>query len=199
LVWTAVFLFLAGGCTAKEQQIAAVTTSPSAATAPAEGVATLPPLQSNSERNMVQLFRFLIEMDRVPKTSLSQQQAKVMLPLVRQTAKQGTMGEEEQQTILSVLGAEQKAIYAQWLKFGDGPPNKEPFPDGLPEDGLLRKKEECLGQEAAAGSAPAAGHGGEHPVDRQDYGPRQEDKDWIYEEKNVEQQLLELLESKAGI
>lgn len=185
--WIAVVIILSGGCSARDGN--AVVAAPSASRSAAAGTETLPEpagaLQSNSEMEMVRLFHFLIFMDAAPAAALTRQQAEAMLPLVKKSVEKGTLGEDDKLAILALFRPEQQTMYADWSE------RKRSF-SGYTDPAKGGHEEAADPENTHAANR----NGKNHPAAR-DGDDRTGPGDWTAGEKNVEQQLIDLLESKT--
>jgi hypothetical protein len=199
-LWAAVILFLIGGCAQQTQNSAAATTS--AITAPSgslEDIASPKPIQSSSEADMVRFFHFLLEMDSGSKTTLSQKQAEAVLPVVRRNVEKGTMEEADRLAILNVFRAEQKSFYSRWVeqeRKSESREGQEGFsPHGLTEAERQQWRDDWLSRDDGF-PGPRPGYEPDSGASRPEH-PEPGPEDWAAGEKNVEQQLIELLERKT--
>ncbi|MCD1257329.1 hypothetical protein B5M42_000580 [Paenibacillus athensensis] len=166
---------LLGGCGAAGVAHHAASADSVPADAPAE-------VQSSSERQLVMLFQALLKLDRQPGLAIGKEQAEALLPLIRQTEEAGGVGDAEQGRVVALLSPKQRAYCDQLLqgmqarmsgdhaRFAAGPSPQER--DKLIED--FKNRKQTSGQASADGARPPVGMG-----------------------KSVEQQLIELLESKV--
>lgn len=199
-LWVAVILFLTSGCADNIETGVSATASASEAPSGEDGASPTPrPLLSHAEADMVQFFHFLLRMDEAPETVISQKQAEAMLPVVRKNVEQGTMEETDKQAIVTLLREEQQASYDCWLKqFAN---RDRPQPQGSPEGmedpmhewredwpkRIVPPEEEQRLSEDQEWKPATSGESWERPGFSDD---------WAAGEKNVEQQLIELLEGK---
>jgi hypothetical protein len=134
-------------------------------------------LQNQKERQMVLLFRGILTLDLNPETVILSSQAAGMLPLVKKGVEEGRLNESDLRVIIGMLTPGQKAVY---YRFPAAPVKVEP-------SGQKRAETE--------GAAPEDHYKkpqGQARLNGGDEGP----EDWAGVEKNVEQQLIELLESR---
>lgn len=139
-----------------------------------------PELQSQKERQMVLLFRAILLLDRNPETAILPAQAAQMLPIVKQSVEEGQLGAADLHAVEEQLTPAQKAVTAIFLT-----PPARGGPDG---DGKRREGEANPAYEETRRPPPPP----EHP------GAGSKPEEWMGSEKNVERQLIELLESKAN-
>lgn len=137
-------------------------------------------LQSRQEAEMVRIFRFLIRLDEIRETSLSRVQAEAMLPIVTRSVQEGILGDQEKAALIKLFRAEQWAAYNRFMTSGKPPPEDSLGPEEA-EDEKRRRMEEWMKE--ADGE-----RGNRHPPAG----------DWGAGEKNVEQQLMELLQVKLA-
>lgn len=199
-------LLVAAGCLSRlESRTAAPSISPSVSPAGTQAPsATLEPIQSLPEADMVQFFHFLLEMDDKPKTTLTKMQAEAVLPLVRQNVEKGTMNQEDKTAILHTFGEEQMAFYTVWINRGDDPGRGKP-PDNHRDGGLTNEEWQRWKQDwmhrtdQAHPEHPRTDSSGQ-PVVTISPGPDGTGPGaWASGEKNVEQLLLERLEQKIQL
>ncbi|WJH34116.1 hypothetical protein N6H14_29940 [Paenibacillus sp. CC-CFT747] len=69
------------------------------------------PFQSSRERQLVILFRSLLEMDGVPELHFSAQEAEALLPAVSQAVEKGALGPQDLTRVLDRLTPGQRAYY----------------------------------------------------------------------------------------
>jgi len=178
LAASAALTLLLGGCGAAH---VAQDATPAAAL-PAAATAAATEVQSNSERQLVVLFRALLQLDRQPGLAIGKEQAEALLPIIRQTEEAGSVGEADKQRVVALLSPQQLAYYdklAQSMKArmsGDGARHAASLSpqerDKLIEE--FKNRKETSGEAPADAARPPIGMG-----------------------KSVEQQLIELLESKV--
>jgi hypothetical protein len=70
-----------------------------------------PDVQNRKERQLVLLFQALLQMDRKEGLSISKEQAAALLPLIRNSRDQGNLTTEQQQQALALLNVDQQAFY----------------------------------------------------------------------------------------
>lgn len=70
-------------------------------------------LQSGNERNMVVLFRILLEMNRFENDSVTRMQAEQMLPWVKNGISKGGLTDEEYERIVGLFNDRQKSRFKQ--------------------------------------------------------------------------------------
>lgn len=201
LAGAAVLLFWGlGGCA--KASFPAPSTLPAAST-PAHtsgDTGGMKPLLSSSEREMVHFFYFLLELDQGIRTGITLQQAEAMLPVIKRNVEDGAMKEGDRQTILATLYQEQQTFYVQWLERRARPVKSLP-PEEKAADMTDEEKEQWrqewikrTGRDVEEGEVSFP-QGEVKPGSSA--GPyAMEDRD--YTEKNVEQQLVELLVKKTG-
>lgn len=206
LFWAACGLLVVGGCFSQlESRTAAPSASPSVnPTGTLAPSATLEPIQSLPEADMVQFFHFLLEMDDKPKTTLTKMQAEAVLPLVRQNVEKGTMEEDDKKAILRTFGEEQMAFYNVWINRGDDPGRGKP-PDnrrdgGLTDEEWQRWKQDWMHRtDQSHPEHPGTDASGPPGVTISPGPDGNGPGAWAAGEKNVEQLLLERLEQKIQL
>lgn len=70
-------------------------------------------LQNAEERRLVQIFQFLLQMDKKEGLAITAQQAEQLLPLVRTCSNQGEMLVNDQNRVLELLNPAQKMWYQE--------------------------------------------------------------------------------------
>jgi hypothetical protein len=194
-----VLCVLSSGCGPARQQAVSVTAAPvPSADSSADAPRSADLLQSSSEADMVRIFHFLIQLDAVRETSLNKNQAEAMLPIVRKSVKEGTLSEEEKRILVKQLRPEQAAVYTRWSerKEPTTPAHGKPGGESSGNEGdnrhmLEEWMEHALPEHSGSADENHTGpQGPDNPKDR----PLKDD--WTAGEKNVEQQLIDLLESK---
>jgi hypothetical protein len=70
-----------------------------------------PVVQNHKERQLVLLFQALLQMDRKEGLSISNEQAAALLPLIRNSRDQGNLTTDQQKQALELLNTEQQAFY----------------------------------------------------------------------------------------
>ncbi|WP_438445729.1 hypothetical protein [Gorillibacterium sp. sgz5001074] len=192
----AVTVAVIGGCSLAEPSASANAVSP--APAAPSGVEPQPDsdsIQMKKEADMVRIFRFLIRLDEAPDTKLTKKQAEAMLPIVSKSVSEGILEEQEKVVLTKLFRPEQLAAYVRYSeKDGASVPPKWPQPDG--RDGAGEEKHRRMEEwvKRAVQETPESEAAGIH-MGWQASG-RNPDEDWTAGEKSVEQELIELLESK---
>jgi hypothetical protein len=88
------------------QQAVAVSSQESAAIETSQ-----PVVQNRKERQLVLLFQALLQMDRKEGLSISKEQAAALLPLIRNSRDQGNLTADQQKQALELLNVDQQAFY----------------------------------------------------------------------------------------
>lgn len=162
------------------------------------GASSAEPLQSTSERQLVIVFISLLEMDKRVELQISRQQAERILPVVNATIAHGELSQADRKLLLAALDARQQSYYedvsarmkrrAAAMSRSPGPPPGPPLTEeqraAIARELEERRSQEVHGNGDGAGQEPRPTRFGEPP-------PWDLDRD-----KNVEQQLVELLRSK---
>ncbi|MFD0699008.1 hypothetical protein ACFQZT_33585 [Paenibacillus sp. GCM10027628] len=146
-------------------------------------------VQNSKERQLVMLFSGLLRMDRQAGLSLTKKQAEAILPFVRKSKDEGSLNEPEPKQVMDVLSADQrKFLMDQSKQIKDRNKQRNIHPEDMTSEEREKKIEAFKERrstdhpEAAASNVPA--DGGSPVSDGKALG------------KSIEQQLIELLESK---
>ncbi|WP_248925542.1 hypothetical protein [Paenibacillus hamazuiensis] len=155
--------------------------------------AVLPPaeeeVQNLSEKQLVLLFQILMQMDKREGLAISKSQATVLLPIIRKNSSEGILTNADQKKIVDILTPDQKQFYDDYqerVKKKMQSAKKEKINlDELSEserEKLIKEfKERRKGEDGQPLHPPPSHKAGDEPPSG----------------KNVEQQLIELLEAKA--
>lgn len=185
----------------------AVTDRQAAAAEPADATAIA--VQSVKERELVLLFGALVQMDRQTGLRINKSQAIGMLPLVRKAVADGELGAAEAANLQHLLTQEQLRFYndlsdrlaARWKELA-GEDAIEP--DSLSDEERQHMLEEIIRRNVrrgtgppSAAASPSAGSPEGAPDESKGEGGMPPPFAGIRTETNIEQQLLELLESRA--
>ena len=142
-------------------------------------------IQSRKERRLVELFRTLQLMDKKPELQLVKYQAELILPLIRQFVDRGEMSDDDQKQIFDLLSPEQHAFINDTNDRLKRKPDNGGY-GGKPFD----RPKEMTDAERKAMLNEFRKRKGESPIGKQ---PREDN--WL-SEKSIEQQMIDLLESK---
>ncbi|MEW9698878.1 hypothetical protein [Paenibacillus sp. SI8] len=148
-------------------------------------------VQNGKERTLVMMFHALIKMDRQSGLTITNQQAKAMLPLVRKSMEEGSLNESTNMQVMNVLTAEQKSFLDEQSKQAktqaarrDGHPANEISPEEREKRIAEFTRRRNLDQPQETGKTDGGSRDSLPPSDSKSGG------------KSVEKQLIELLESK---
>ncbi|UUZ94569.1 hypothetical protein LJK87_08510 [Paenibacillus sp. P25] len=151
-------------------------------------------MQSSSERQLVFLFKALIQMDKKEGLALTRAQAESLLPIVRKNTTEGELPQTDVARILEKLTTEQKRYYEDFQDKA----SKLKKPDGVEkraDSGLSKEEREkmiaAFRNERRHEAEADPQHIEPRPGDPPDGGPFLPGGG-----KSVEQSLIELLESK---
>ncbi|NHN30789.1 hypothetical protein [Paenibacillus agricola] len=159
-------------------------------------------IQNNLEKQMVILFQGLLQMDRRENLGLSTKQAMEMLPLVEINTGIGELKQADQQLIMHLLTAEQKEFFDDFqerlrakeqamMEF------KKKASLSIEEREAMIHEFESRRREKDAERLAASGEGNPpSPTDMSLGPPPPPPGGGFGNPKNVEQQLIELLEAK---
>jgi hypothetical protein len=205
IAWLAAAIILFTGCTATEAgNAAAAPGSDGGGTSPSVVMQAGEELQSNKEKEMVKLFRLLLELEEKPELAIGKQQAEAMLPIIREIVTEGTLLSADEQAIVALLRDEQKALYQDKQKWRERADQREYEAGKETEKDKEMETEEMKKEGADKESLTEDPYiireenvpkppDNMKPMDRDQPGP----EDWAAGEKSLEQKLIELLESKA--
>ena len=167
------------------------TSPPSGERAPhlAESAESSGDVQNSKERQLVMLFSGLLRMDRQAGLTITKKQAEAILPFVRKSKDEGSLNEPEPKQVMDVLSADQrKFLMEQSQQIKDRNKQRNIHPEDMTSEEREKKIEAFKERRstdhpgAAASTVPA--DGGSPVSDGKALG------------KSIEQQLIELLESK---
>jgi hypothetical protein len=150
--------------------------------------ASQPVVQNRKERQLVLLFQALLQMDRKEGLSISKEQAAALLPLIRISRDQGNLTADQQKQALEFLNIDQQAFYNDLaIKMNDS------MNGGASRNfhHLTQEERDKLIEQFKASRdqpPPNTGSSGEGE------GPSGQGLG-----KSMEQQLIDLLESKAKL
>lgn len=154
-------------------------------------------IQNKKEKQMVLLFRTLIQMEQTSDLSITSVQAETMLPLVRKMVSEGSVSSADHDQVVQLLTNQQHAFFADAVDRLDRFPNNQQQgagPQNLTDEERSRLAEELEANQTITEwreESDSAGHSGATAGDTQNGS-------WLPNEKNIEQQLIELLEKKAS-
>ncbi|TVY01009.1 hypothetical protein [Paenibacillus cremeus] len=182
-------LLLVSGCGVSEQWTSTEQQPSVAKAAPAEH-----DVLSLNERQMVLLFKALIQIDRKEGLAFTRSQAEALLPIIRKNSTNGELTQTDQSNILAMLNSGQKRFYDEMqerlrtrMENAGVDPSSKSFSsedrDRMIKEFERERKE--LGKQASPPRSPT-GDG-----DLTDKSTMQGGG------KNVEQQLIELLEARV--
>ncbi|MDB5054966.1 MAG: hypothetical protein JWM44_3016 [Bacilli bacterium] len=130
-------------------------------------------IQNKQERELVLMFRSLLQMDKKSELHFSKAQAENLLPLIRQSTSDGEMSDENLKMIIDLLTKEQKLFYDDLnMRFQKFSGNLSP--SGGKKTELTDEQRQKIMQDRPP---PAKAFDGS--------------------DKSIEQQLIDLLESKT--
>jgi hypothetical protein len=150
-----------------------------------------PVVQNRKERQLVLLFQALLQMDRKESLSISKEQAAALLPLIRSSRDQGDLTTDQQKQALELLNVDQQAFYNDLaIKMkdrmnGGASRNFDHLTQGE-RDKLIEQFKESQNRQPP-GSGNMASRSDDEGLPGQELG------------KSMEQQLIDLLESKAKL
>jgi hypothetical protein len=75
-----------------------------------------PDFQNRMERQLVGLFQAIVQMDGKEGLTISSEQARKLLPIVRKSKDEGRISEQEQEQVLELLTQAQKTFYEQFTQ-----------------------------------------------------------------------------------
>ncbi|SEB60309.1 hypothetical protein [Paenibacillus sp. GP183] len=147
-----------------------------------------PVVQNRKEREMVLLFQALLQMDRKEGLSISNEQAAALLPLIRNSRDQGNLTADQQKQALEFLNVDQQAFYNDLaIKMKDsmnrGAGKNFDHLTQEERDKLIEQFKNRRNHPPPAASSRGEGEG----PSGQGFG------------KSMEQQLVDLLESKVKL
>jgi hypothetical protein len=166
--------------------------APQAVIASAALEGSQPVVQNRKERQLVLLFQALLQMDRKDGLSISKEQAAALLPLIRSSRDQGDLTADQQKQALELLSSAQQAFYnelaAKMKNRMNGGGAGRDFNHLTQEerDKLIEQFQQRRDRQPA-GSESAGNRGEGDGLPGQGFG------------KSMEQQLMDLLESKAKL
>jgi hypothetical protein len=148
-------------------------------------------VQNRKERQLVLLIQALLQMDRKEGLSISKEQAAGLLPLIRKSQDKGQLTAEEQKQTLNLLSAAQKTFYddlAIKMKDRMNRGNRRNNEHVSPE-----QRDKLIEQFKSRQNHPPA-----DPVNHTNRGDDTEPPSGKDFGKSMEQQLIDLLESRAN-
>jgi hypothetical protein len=193
VIAAAIAAVLLGGCSQLRTALdsSAVTASPpTEMVQAAKDVNPSVDVQNQTEKQLVMIFHGLLRMDRQTGLAITKKQAGAMLPYVRKSIDEGSLNESDQKQVMNVLTAEQKSFLEEQFKQikthtqqGTGLSSDELSAEEREKKIDEFKKRRIAEHQETEGNSAQAGGGSSAP-DGKSTG------------KSVEQQLIELLESK---
>jgi hypothetical protein len=147
-----------------------------------------PVVQNRKERQLVLLFQALLQMDRKQGLSISKEQAAALLPLIRKSRDQGNLTTDQQKQALELLNVDQQAFYNDLaIKMNDS------------MNGGASRNFHHLTQEERDKLIEQFKANRNHPPPSTDSRGEGEGSSGQGLGKSMEQQLIDLLESKAKL
>ncbi|MBO9610311.1 MAG: hypothetical protein J7639_30405 [Paenibacillaceae bacterium] len=183
----------------------AITDRQAAAAEPTDAAAVA--VQSVKERELVLLFGALVQMDRQANLRINPSQAIGMLPLVKKAVADGELGAAEAANLQHLLTQEQLRYYndlsdrlaARWKELAG---ENAIEPDSLSDEERQHMLDEIIRRNVRRGTGPppaqsASPNEAATPDEGRSDSGMPPPFAGIRTETNIEQQLLELLESRA--
>jgi phage terminase small subunit len=177
----------------------AAAATPAPQPTPAPEAAKQEVVQSNREKEMVLLFQSLIKMDKRDQLTISSKQAESLLPLIKRNSSEGELGLADQKIITDLLTGAQKQYVDDFLE--ETRLRKEQFKQIKEQTGITDEERERMirefltkrAQERDGQLPPPRRNPAEGPSPGQ---PGSQGGQGGQGGKNIEQQLIDLLEAK---